>query len=208
MRARCRRAGLRPVPIFVTSLKDERSAAFVRAALAAHPPDVIVNATAFATASSGTGPAALAGASTVRCCRSRSPAHRAPPGRRRRAGSAPRDLAMHVVLPEVDGRIFANAIAFKERVAERDGGFAPTVALPLADRVDAAADLAAAWVALRRTPAPERRIAIVLANYPEPRRPPRQRRRPRHAGEPRGHHRGAARTRATTSATRRDDRAT
>src|SRR3954468_4053233 len=42
--------GLDPVAVYVTSLKDERSAAFLRAALAAHPPDIIINATAFATA--------------------------------------------------------------------------------------------------------------------------------------------------------------
>ena len=73
---------------------------------------------------------------------------------------------MHVVLPEVDGRIFANAIAFKERSTPDEGGFAPTVSVPVADRIDATADLAAAWVRLRRAPPAERRVAIVLANYP------------------------------------------
>src|SRR3984957_17414971 len=42
--------GMNAVCVFVTRLKDERSAAFLRAALAAHPPDIIINATAFATA--------------------------------------------------------------------------------------------------------------------------------------------------------------
>src|SRR3981081_4111803 len=42
--------GLNAVCLYVTSLKDERSAAFLRAALAAYPPDIIINATAFATA--------------------------------------------------------------------------------------------------------------------------------------------------------------
>src|SRR6202034_4382584 len=42
--------GFNAVCLYVTSLRDERSAAFLRAALAAHPPDIIVNATAFATA--------------------------------------------------------------------------------------------------------------------------------------------------------------
>ena len=72
---------------------------------------------------------------------------------------------MHVVLPEVDGRIFANAIAFKER-GESLAGFAPTTFQPVADRVDATADLALAWVRLRRAEPPARRVAIVLANYP------------------------------------------
>src|SRR5258705_12660765 len=72
---------------------------------------------------------------------------------------------MHVVLPEVDGRIFANAIACKER-GESLAGFAPTTFQPVADRVDATADLAQAWVRLRRGEPPTRRIALVLANYP------------------------------------------
>ena len=72
---------------------------------------------------------------------------------------------MHVVLPEIDGRIFAGAVAFKER-AEGDPAFAPIVSRSVSDRVEAAADLAAAWVRLRRTAAPERRVALIVANYP------------------------------------------
>jgi cobaltochelatase CobN len=157
--------GLNPVAVYVTSLKDDRSAAFLRAALAAHPPNIIVNATAFATATAhdeaGVLAAydcpilqvALAGSSRVNWQNSV-------------RGLTPRDLAMHVVLPEVDGRIFAHAIAFKERAAESHAGFAPTLYQPMPDRIAAAAALAASWIRLRRTPASKRRVAIILANYP------------------------------------------
>src|SRR4029077_12758742 len=37
---------------------------------------------------------------------------------------------------------------------------------PVADRIDATADLALAWVRLRRAEPPARRVALVLANYP------------------------------------------
>ena len=50
-------------------------------------------------------------------------------------GLNPRDLAMHVVLPEVDGRIFSGAVAFKEGDA---GG--PIVSRSVPDRVEAAAE--------------------------------------------------------------------
>ena len=73
---------------------------------------------------------------------------------------------MHVALPEVDGRIFTHAVAFKEQAAPSASGFAPTVLRAVPDRVAATADLAAAWVKLRKTPRSERRIAIILANYP------------------------------------------
>jgi cobaltochelatase CobN len=157
--------GLAPLPIFLTSLKDERSATFLRAVLAAHPPDVIVNATAFATATAGERRGALAGfdcpvlqialAGTSRAAWESS-----------MRGLSPRDLAMFVVMPEVDGRVFADVVAFKERGDAPPGSFAPVVSIPLPDRVDAAADLANAWVALRRTAVTDRRVAIVVANYP------------------------------------------
>jgi cobaltochelatase CobN len=157
--------GLTPVPIFLTSLKDQRSLAFLRTALTAHPPDVIVNATAFATATAADDAGALA---AFDCpilqvaLAGTSQAHWEASSR----GLLPRDLAMHVVLPEVDGRIFAHAVAFKQRGDATATGFAPTVYAPVPDRIEATADLAASWVELRRTPAQQRRTAIVLANYP------------------------------------------
>ena len=50
--------------------------------------------------------------STRRCCRSCWPASSSEHGAPRRAASAA-DLAMHVVLPEIDGRILTRAISFK-----------------------------------------------------------------------------------------------
>lgn len=156
--------GLNPVCLYVTSLKDERSAAFLRAALAAFPPDVIVNATAFATATAhdDAGVLSASGCPVLQVAQA-GISHASWQGSSR--GLNPRDLAMHVVLPEVDGRIFGNVIAFKER-GKSDGGFAPTLLRPVPDRIDATADLARAWVRLRRTDIAERRVALILANYP------------------------------------------
>jgi cobaltochelatase CobN len=82
-------------------------------------------------------------------------------------GLGPRDLAMNVALPEVDGRVFTRAVAFKaaERFDEvtQCGIVVPRVA---PDRVAFVADLAAGWARLRQTPVPQRRLALVLANYP------------------------------------------
>ncbi len=156
--------GLNVACLYVTSLKDARSLAFLRAALSAHPPDIIVNATAFATATAADDAAvlaawdcpvlqvALAGISRESWELSS-------------RGLAPRDLAMHVVLPEIDGRIFAHAVAFKERKDE-EGRFVPARYAPVPDRMSATTDLAAAWVRLRRSSRAERNVAVVLANYP------------------------------------------
>jgi cobaltochelatase CobN len=156
--------GLNAVCLYVTSLKDERSAAFLRAALAAHPPEIIINATAFATATAHDDAGVLAASGCPILQVAQAGISRANWEASTR-GLTPRDLAMHVVLPEVDGRIFANAIAFKER-GDSHTGFAPTMLQPVPDRIEATADLACAWVRLRRTERPERRVALILANYP------------------------------------------
>ena len=164
LRAALLARGLNAVCLFVTSLKDERSAAFLRAALSAYPPDIIINATAFATATANDDAGILSMSDCPILQVAQAGISRASWESSSR-GLNPRDLAMHVVLPEVDGRIFANAIAFKER-GESLAGFAPTMFQPVADRVDATADLALAWVRLRRAEPPARRVALVLANYP------------------------------------------
>ncbi|MDB5557860.1 MAG: hydrogenobyrinic acid a,c-diamide cobaltochelatase, partial [Enterovirga sp.] len=155
--------GVAAQPIFVTSLKDPVSDAVLGSAFAAAPPDVVINATAFAV---GTPDAAAKGALGRAGCPVLQVALAGSSEAEWRASSrglSPRDLAMQVVLPEVDGRIFAGAIAFKERPPGAPS-FAPPVSRPLADRVEAAADLASAWIRLRRAAAPERRVALIVAN--------------------------------------------
>jgi cobaltochelatase CobN len=164
LRAALDARGLDAVCLYVTSLKDERSVAFLRAALAAHPPDIIVNATAFATATANDDAGVLSASGCPVLQVAQAGITRASwEGSTR--GLSPRDLAMHVVLPEVDGRIFAHAIAFKERGGS-EAGFTPTIFRPVDDRIAATADLARTWVRLRRTPSSERRVAVILANYP------------------------------------------
>ena len=77
------------------------------------------------------------------------------------------DLAMNVVLPEMDGRLITRAIACKAEAGHRaDLEFTPRIHAPLPSRVSFVADLAAAWVKLRKTPRAARKIACVLSDYP------------------------------------------
>ncbi|MBW4576047.1 MAG: cobaltochelatase subunit CobN [Aphanothece sp. CMT-3BRIN-NPC111] len=82
-------------------------------------------------------------------------------------GLTPRDMAMNVALPEVDGRIISRAVSFKA-VQTRNPQLETDVVVyePVRDRLEFVADLAANWVQLRQTPPQERRIALILANYP------------------------------------------
>jgi cobaltochelatase CobN len=82
-------------------------------------------------------------------------------------GLTPRDTAMNVALPEVDGRIISRAVSFKS-VQTWNPRLETDVVVyePVGDRINFVADLAANWVRLRQTAPTERRIALILANYP------------------------------------------
>jgi cobaltochelatase CobN len=82
-------------------------------------------------------------------------------------GLSPRDMAMNVALPEVDGRIISRAVSFKA-VQRRHPDLETDVVVyePVASRIDFVAELAANWVRLRNKPPSERRLALILANYP------------------------------------------
>jgi cobaltochelatase CobN len=161
-------AGLNPLPVYVTSLKEPMAAELLRDLCAQTAPSVILNATAFALSQPAAG-------------RSDTPFDEADcpilqvvfasnSEEAWRAGSnglSARDIAMHVALPEVDGRLLSRAVAFKAEARRDPLTQCPIVAYrPLPDRIAFVAALAAAWARLRATPPAQRRLALVLANYP------------------------------------------
>ncbi|MDA0262785.1 MAG: cobaltochelatase subunit CobN [Chloroflexi bacterium] len=87
-------------------------------------------------------------------------------------GLGPIDTAMSVALPEFDGRIITVPISFKEEVSSesvgRDGKMDARLQrnLPRPDRIDLLARLSAKWASLRLKPNADKRIAIILSNYP------------------------------------------
>lgn len=149
--------GLAPLPLFVASLKAEGSSAFVREALGACDPAAIVTMTAFAEGG-GLFDAFDAPVLQIAIAVTRRDGWRASP-----RGLSSADLAMNVVLPELDGRILAGVIAFKDGDADSFGGLA---ARPEPDRVEQAAERVARLIRLRRRPARDRRIAMILPDYP------------------------------------------
>ncbi|MBS3027203.1 MAG: cobaltochelatase subunit CobN [Dolichospermum sp. DET50] len=82
-------------------------------------------------------------------------------------GLTPRDMAINVALPEVDGRIISRAVSFKT-LQTRNNKLETDVVVyePVSDRIEFVTHLAANWVRLRVKPPQERRIALILANYP------------------------------------------
>jgi cobaltochelatase CobN len=107
-------------------------------------------------------------------------------------GLAPQDAAMKVMLPEFDGRIIGVPIAFKEEASEeRIGGKvlgteledghipssdlsfqhslpagAPRVYVPDLERTQRLAGIAVRLARLRRLPNAQKKIALILSNYP------------------------------------------
>jgi cobaltochelatase CobN len=82
-------------------------------------------------------------------------------------GLMPRDVAMNVALPEVDGRIITRAISFKSVQTWNDRLETNVVVYqPKSDRLDFVAESAANWIKLANTPVAERKVALILANYP------------------------------------------
>ena len=161
-------AGLNPLPVYAASLKDPFAAATIATLFAAAPPAVILNATAFALSRPGAAAAETPFDATaapvlqVVFAGSGEAAWRGGSN-----GLTARDIAMNVALPEVDGRILARAVSFKDLARRDEATQADIVAYrPVPDRVRFTAALAASWCRLRNTEAADRRIAIVLANYP------------------------------------------
>jgi cobaltochelatase CobN len=165
----CLAEGLAPLPVFVASLKDPVSAATLETLFAEAPPAVVINATSFAVASPQAGshaptPLDRPGVPVLQAVFAGGTEEAWEQGL---GGLSARDIAMNVALPEVDGRILARAVSFKGE-AYFDEATQCRIAAYRArgDRISFTARLAAAWARLGRTPAPEKRVAIVLANYP------------------------------------------
>ena len=82
-------------------------------------------------------------------------------------GLGPRDLGMQVVLPELDGRLLGRVVSFKE-VQQRHPQLDCPLFLysPVAERLNWCGQWARAWLHLAATPLDQKRLAIILANYP------------------------------------------
>lgn len=163
--AALRQKGFDAYGVFVTSLKAGGLAEWFRTHFAQDPPAVIVNATAFsAVGDDGTTPFDSADCLVFQVALSTA---RREDWAESLRGLSPGDLAMHVVLPEVDGRLFAGVVSFKS-AAERDPDlqFAHLAHRPENERVDAVAARVTGWQRLADKPAGEKRLAIVLSNYP------------------------------------------
>ncbi|MCA0994989.1 cobaltochelatase subunit CobN [Alloyangia pacifica] len=160
-----RAEGAEVVGLFAPSLKAQELARDMRAAVLALAPDAIVNLTAFSgRGSEGGSVLDVAGVPVFQAALATSTGAAWDAAER---GLSPADLAMHVVLPEVDGRLGGGVVSFKEP-GPRDAAlqFSRILHRPHEGRIAALVARVASWLKLARVSAPERRVALVLSTYP------------------------------------------
>src|SRR4051794_39547776 len=159
------REGLAAIAVAVSSLKDPAIEPGIARLIETHRPAIILNTTAFsAMRADDTTVLDAADVPVLQVVLSGSTREAwAESGR----GLSPADLAMNVVLPELDGRLLTRAISFKaEAPVDPRIEFGSVRHAPEPDRIDYVARLAAAWARLARKARPERRLALVLSDYP------------------------------------------
>lgn len=164
--ARLQAVGLNPLPIAVASLKEAACLEQVQAWMDEVDAAIILNTTGFAQSSPET--------PHLRPFRRDIPVIQAICAQDNQAlwqanaqGLGARDLAMHIALPELDGRIISRAISFKDLAWHNERSQSDVVCYRAhVERMDFVAELARKWVALARLPNADKRVALVLANYP------------------------------------------
>lgn len=159
---------LHPVPIFISSLRNLELQQQLLALLQEEGVKVLINTTSFSLAKLEATPRLefwqRLNIPVLQAILSGSTQQQWESGLN---GLMPRDVAMNVALPEVDGRIITRAISFKSvQTWNKDLETDVVVYQSQSDRLDFVADTAANWVNLANTPVQERKVALILANYP------------------------------------------
>lgn len=166
--------GLDPLPLAVTSLKDPTSLALLQHLVAQTAASVVLNTTSFAVnrgeAPLGDrghdDPLALPGQPVVlQVMLASNPEE---DWQQQSSGLRSRDMAMQVVLPEMDGRVITRAVGFKAEASYHHRCQLALIQHQLhVERAQWVAQLARRFVALRQTPNGHKRVALILANYPQ-----------------------------------------
>lgn len=160
--------GLAPVPLLVSSLKEAPCIRFVQNVFEAYPPAAIFNLTGFSLGVDGldakSNPFSGIDAPVIQLIQSgRSEAQWLADSQ----GLTSKDMAMFLVMPEVDGRIGGLIVGHKADAIWHERCQVPLTAYaPDRSGIRRAGALARNWAYLRNTPRADRRIAVVLANYP------------------------------------------
>jgi len=158
--------GLNPLPIAVASLKEAACLAQVEDWLDQANARLIINTTAFAL-SNPEAPSARPFRRDIPVLQAICSLDNHAQWQAKAQGLGSRDLAMHIVLPELDGRLITQPISFKGLAWRSERSQSDVVCYqPHLPGMDFVAELARNWIALARKHNADKRIALILANYP------------------------------------------
>ncbi|MEZ5691912.1 MAG: cobaltochelatase subunit CobN [Rickettsiales bacterium] len=148
----------------ISSLKDDSSLSFLRAELDKNPPDILIDATFF-SAGNGEHPLAYLDIPVLQIATANMSYADWQESKR---GLSTSDMAMQVVLPEADGRIFTRAVSFTENGNNNEKlEFIPQLNKPDFGRVEYVTELAVAWMNLRKKNNFNKKLAVILSDYPQ-----------------------------------------
>ncbi|WP_347505398.1 cobaltochelatase subunit CobN [Pseudomonas anguilliseptica] len=158
--------GLNPLPIAVASLKEAACLTQVEDWLEQADARLIINTTAFAL-SNPEAPSARPFRRDIPVLQAICALDNHEQWQANAQGLGSRDLAMHIVLPELDGRLITQPISFKGLAWRSERSQSDVVCYqPHLPGMDLVAELARNWMALAHKANADKRIALILANYP------------------------------------------
>ncbi len=158
--------GLNPLPIAVASLKEAACLAQVEDWLDQADARLTINTTAFALSNPET-PSARPFRRDIPVLQAICALDNHEQWQANAQGLGSRDLAMHIVLPELDGRLITQPISFKGLAWRSERSQSDVVCYqPHLSGMGFVAELARNWIALAHKSNADKRIALILANYP------------------------------------------
>lgn len=164
--AELRARGYGAYGVFAASLKAPDAAQWLRQTLPELKPAAILNATAFSAQGTdgSASPLSTTGCPVFQVALSTA---RKKDWAEAARGLSPADLAMHVVLPEVDGRILTGVVSFKAPgKKDPDLQYSRFAHRAQPDRIKAVIDRVEGWLKLATLSNADKQLALVLSTYP------------------------------------------
>ena len=166
--------GLNPLPIVISSLKDPQALQIVNELLLKHDCRLILNSTGFASNSVGSPDLSSQPNSFKRLFSVDIPilqlvlsSSTEQDWSEYKQGLRSRDIAMQVVLPEMDGKVLTRAISFKSEAFYDQQTQISLVQYQLhQERALFVIELAKKYIQLTNKTNDNKRVALILANYP------------------------------------------
>lgn len=165
---------LQAIPVYTAGLKDKQAANIIADIFQQLPPHLVLNSLGFSLAGSDAKidcdndispylPEGMTAPVMQIILSSQSRKH----WHKKNNGLNIRDIAMYVALTEIDGNILSRAISFKTTLPySKHTQIAPAVHKCEKSRVQFVAQLAKNTIKLQTTPNHQKRIALIMANYP------------------------------------------